>query len=463
MLVAAFARARCSIRSPTFVYYRLAAIARGVRADRGAARRAVRARRGRDRARDRGAPPERRVPRAAEQPDRHAVAHGLRARARGAPPRHRDRLRRGVLRVQRPAARCRTSPRTRTSSSCARCRRSAWRACASASRSSSPRDRGSCSRRCARRTTSARSISARPSSCSREARDVVRRRARPRSSPSARGSRRRSRRCPASRCSRARRTSCSCGSAPAARARSWQALADAGILVRNFDRPGPLAGCLRITVGTPGRERAAARGAGVRCATSARISPRRLLGGRAGAGRRRRSRDRARRAIALARSAPARHARRARGAPRTSRQLELLGVDVRAHAPSASSSCRRSRCSARTFASAHRVALDDPNLVVRFGPPGKALLVMAHYDTVAGSPGAVDNAAAVALLVELARVLREHPPPQPVMLAFTANEEIGLVGAEALADQARRRDRVRDRARSDRRQRRPRRSTARAR
>jgi histidinol-phosphate aminotransferase len=30
----------------------------------------------------------------------------------------------------------------------------------------------------------------------------------------------------------------------------WQGLADRGLLVRNFDRPGPLAGCLRITVGT---------------------------------------------------------------------------------------------------------------------------------------------------------------------------------------------------------------------
>ncbi len=31
----------------------------------------------------------------------------------------------------------------------------------------------------------------------------------------------------------------------------WQGLADRGIVVRNFDRPGPLSGCLRITVGTP--------------------------------------------------------------------------------------------------------------------------------------------------------------------------------------------------------------------
>jgi histidinol-phosphate aminotransferase len=33
--------------------------------------------------------------------------------------------------------------------------------------------------------------------------------------------------------------------------RVWKALGERGILVRNFDRPGPLAGCLRITPGTP--------------------------------------------------------------------------------------------------------------------------------------------------------------------------------------------------------------------
>lgn len=79
------------------------------------------------------------------------------------------------------------------------------------------------------------------------------------------------------------------------------------------------------------------------------------------------------------------------------------------------------------------LAVMDPNIVVRFGE-GKALLVMAHYDTVAGSPGAIDNATAVAILVELARVLHEHPPAQPVILAFTAGEELNLAGAIALAD-----------------------------
>jgi histidinol-phosphate aminotransferase len=33
--------------------------------------------------------------------------------------------------------------------------------------------------------------------------------------------------------------------------RIWQGLADRGVVVRNFDKPGPLEGCLRITVGTP--------------------------------------------------------------------------------------------------------------------------------------------------------------------------------------------------------------------
>ena len=32
---------------------------------------------------------------------------------------------------------------------------------------------------------------------------------------------------------------------------TWRRLAERGVLVRNFDRPGPLAGCLRVTIGQP--------------------------------------------------------------------------------------------------------------------------------------------------------------------------------------------------------------------
>jgi Peptidase family M28 len=88
----------------------------------------------------------------------------------------------------------------------------------------------------------------------------------------------------------------------------------------------------------------------------------------------------------------------------------------------------------QTHRTAHAVVTTDPNLIVRFGPRSNspALLVMAHYDTVATSPGAIDNAVAVGVLIELARVFAKEPPSHPVILAFTANEEIGLAGAEAL-------------------------------
>lgn len=82
----------------------------------------------------------------------------------------------------------------------------------------------------------------------------------------------------------------------------------------------------------------------------------------------------------------------------------------------------------------HVARSTDDNLLVHLGSPsGPALLVMAHYDTVEDSTGATDNAAAVATLLELARVLVGRPPQQRVVLAFTANEERGLLGAEALA------------------------------
>jgi len=87
-----------------------------------------------------------------------------------------------------------------------------------------------------------------------------------------------------------------------------------------------------------------------------------------------------------------------------------------------------------TYREAHVREAKQPNLYLRLGGNrGKALLIMAHVDSVAGSPGAVDNAASVAILLELARELDAHPPAQPVILAFTAAEEDGLVGAESLA------------------------------
>jgi hypothetical protein len=89
----------------------------------------------------------------------------------------------------------------------------------------------------------------------------------------------------------------------------------------------------------------------------------------------------------------------------------------------------------RKHRAAKTASTTDHNLVARFGGSGPALFFIAHYDSVPSSPGAADNAAAVGILLELAREFTEEKPAQAVVLAFTAAEENGLVGAEALAAQ----------------------------
>lgn len=71
--------------------------------------------------------------------------------------------------------------------------------------------------------------------------------------------------------------------------------------------------------------------------------------------------------------------------------------------------------------SANVIALpSDPD----FDPAeDRHLLTGAHYDTVAGSPGANDNASGVAVLLEVARALGTRPAKLPVVLvAFGAEE-----------------------------------------
>jgi len=55
---------------------------------------------------------------------------------------------------------------------------------------------------------------------------------------------------------------------------------------------------------------------------------------------------------------------------------------------------------------------------------GRAILFMAHYDTVPTTSGANDNSAAVAALLEVARILATgSPPPNDVIILFTDGEE----------------------------------------
>ena len=79
--------------------------------------------------------------------------------------------------------------------------------------------------------------------------------------------------------------------------------------------------------------------------------------------------------------------------------------------------------------------LTSENLIATCNPgaEGPILCVMAHYDSVEGSPGARDNASSVAVLLELARYLgpaREDLQGE-IRLLFLGSEENGYHGASA--------------------------------
>ena len=59
------------------------------------------------------------------------------------------------------------------------------------------------------------------------------------------------------------------------------------------------------------------------------------------------------------------------------------------------------------------------------------LIVAAHYDTVEGSPGADDNASALAVLLEVAQKTRRMPLKRPVQFIAFCLEEENLLGSRA--------------------------------
>ena len=64
------------------------------------------------------------------------------------------------------------------------------------------------------------------------------------------------------------------------------------------------------------------------------------------------------------------------------------------------------------------------------------ILLAAHYDTVPSGPGAGDNSAAVAAMLEVCRAfLAEQPRRNDVIILFTDGEEKGLRGAKAFVAQ----------------------------
>jgi Peptidase family M28 len=73
------------------------------------------------------------------------------------------------------------------------------------------------------------------------------------------------------------------------------------------------------------------------------------------------------------------------------------------------------------------------NIVARLRPGSAdqdAVLLAAHYDSVPAGPGASDDGAAVATVLEIARILAAlPPPPHPIVLLISDGEEAGLLGA----------------------------------
>lgn len=76
--------------------------------------------------------------------------------------------------------------------------------------------------------------------------------------------------------------------------------------------------------------------------------------------------------------------------------------------------------------------------------PDRIYLASGHYDSVNGdqkditgpAPGADDDASGTAVILELARVLSQHPARATIMLAAVSGEEQGLYGSQGLADEA---------------------------
>lgn len=76
------------------------------------------------------------------------------------------------------------------------------------------------------------------------------------------------------------------------------------------------------------------------------------------------------------------------------------------------------------------------NIVARI--PGthdtKAVLLMAHYDSVPTGPGASDDGSGVATILETLRALKaSHPLKNTVIAVFTDGEEVGMMGGQAVA------------------------------
>jgi aminopeptidase YwaD len=97
-------------------------------------------------------------------------------------------------------------------------------------------------------------------------------------------------------------------------------------------------------------------------------------------------------------------------------QFTLLGLDVSAHP-------------FRALGGTYRNVIGEKKGQAHLPP----LIIAAHYDTVEGSPGADDNASALAVMLEVARSLRGVPLARSVRFIAFGLEEENLLGSLAYA------------------------------
>ncbi|HEX2777131.1 MAG TPA: M20/M25/M40 family metallo-hydrolase, partial [Candidatus Acidoferrales bacterium] len=69
--------------------------------------------------------------------------------------------------------------------------------------------------------------------------------------------------------------------------------------------------------------------------------------------------------------------------------------------------------------------------------PGASVLLSAHYDSVPAGPGASDDGAGVAAVIEIARSLKSTPAPRhSIIILIDDGEEAGLLGAHVFVTQS---------------------------
>ncbi len=73
------------------------------------------------------------------------------------------------------------------------------------------------------------------------------------------------------------------------------------------------------------------------------------------------------------------------------------------------------------------------NIVVNMPGKGKdenLTLITAHYDTVAHSPGAIDNSGGVVAVLKAMEYFSTHKPSRDIRFIFFSGEEVGLLGSQ---------------------------------